>query len=287
MQRDRLQELLQHPERVHASDRDGLLAWREKYPFAGAIAMLLARASSMGGHIDQEQDLLRAAAHGTFRQPLFDLILRMRIQEEAAAVEAWIESTELDLEQQADEMPAAAESEGGTLDPEVPLEREALIAAIGRTIESEVDNWETEVAEIEDFDRVRNAVASPFALWLSARAQAVGFGETLPNKVSPLAAPEGMDSRALIDRFITLQPKMGKLREVASSVEDWANESILEDPTLVTETMARIYAQQGKLNKARKAYRQLALKYPAKSIYFASQLKKLEATVSGSSDSNE
>jgi hypothetical protein len=49
----------------------------------------------------------------------------------------------------------------------------------------------------------------------------------------------------------------------------------MEDPSLVTETMARLYAKQGQIGKARKAYKLLAMKNPAKSTYFAAQLKKL------------
>ena len=50
---------------------------------------------------------------------------------------------------------------------------------------------------------------------------------------------------------------------------------LVEDPSLVTETMAKLYAQQGQMGRARKAYKLLALKYPEKSVYFAAQLKKL------------
>jgi hypothetical protein len=39
--------------------------------------------------------------------------------------------------------------------------------------------------------------------------------------------------------------------------------------------MAKLYAQQGQIGRARKAYKLLALKYPEKSVYFAAQLKKL------------
>ena len=81
MQLQRLQELLQNPELISGEDRNGLIAWSEKYPYAAAISMLLARASSEGGHMNSEQDLLRAASHGTFRQPLFDLMLRTRMCE--------------------------------------------------------------------------------------------------------------------------------------------------------------------------------------------------------------
>lgn len=279
MQIQRLQELIQFPERVEASDREGLKAWSEKYPYAGAIAMLLARASAVGGHMEQEADLLKAATHGTYRQPLYDLLIKERLKAEAKAVEQWVEEIP-DAEEEATAENAAEEADPTLhLDPEAPMEREALIAAIGRTIEREVEPTATEttVQETQDMERIRAAASSPFAAWLAQRAAAVGFGEAgqgLPASTSS-AETEGLDANALIDRFIEQQPRIGKLREVKAPVEEWAKASVMEDPTLVTETMARIFAQQGQIGKARKAYRHLALTYPAKSTYFAAQLKKL------------
>jgi hypothetical protein len=230
MQRNRLQELLQHPDRVRASDREGLVVWSEKYPFAGGIAMLLARASAVGEHMDQEQDLLRAAAQGTFRQPLFDLILRTKLREEASAIDALIEEMPDEVVQNENEEQErlATSTSSGTLNPEEPLEREALISAIGRTIEAEVEDWSDERAEIAtpvsdvegDMGRLRGAVSSPFASWLSHRAAQVGFGESQQNK--PNLSLEASDTRGLIDRFIAAQPKIGKLRDVEAPVEDWA-----------------------------------------------------------------
>lgn len=277
MHLQRLQELIEFPERVEASDREGLKAWSEKHPYAGAIAMLLARASAVGGHMDQEADLLKAATHGTYRQPLYDLLIRERLIAEAKAVEQWVE----EMPEEAETVEAEVEAAGAEpqLDPEAPMEREALIAAIGRTIEREVEPTAAEptVQETHDMERIRAAASSPFAAWLAQRAAAVGFGEAgqgLPASGSS-AETEGLDANALIDRFIAQQPRIGKLREVEAPVEEWAKASVMEDPTLVTETMARIFAQQGQIGKARKAYRHLALTYPAKSTYFAAQLKKL------------
>ena len=277
MHLQRLQELIEFPERVEASDREGLKAWSEKHPYAGAIAMLLARASAVGGHMDQEVDLLKAATHGTYRQPLYDLLIRERLVAEAKAVEQWVE----EMPEEAETVEAEVEAAGAEphLDPEAPMEREALIAAIGRTIEREVEPTAAEPTDQEthDMERIRAAASSPFAAWLAQRAAAVGFGEAgqgLPASGSS-AETEGLDANALIDRFIEQQPRIGKLREVEAPVEEWAKASVMEDPTLVTETMARIFAQQGQIGKARKAYRHLALTYPAKSTYFAAQLKKL------------
>ena len=55
-----------------------------------------------------------------------------------------------------------------------------------------------------------------------------------------------------------------------------AKESLLENEHLVTETLARIYALQGSVNKAIRAYEILSLKYPQKSAYFASLIQKLK-----------
>ena len=86
MQLQRLQELIEFPDRVEPSDRDGLKAWSDKFPYAGAIAMLLARASAVGGHMEQEADLLKAATHVTYRRPLFDLLILKRLKAEAEVV---------------------------------------------------------------------------------------------------------------------------------------------------------------------------------------------------------
>ena len=177
MHLQRLQELIEFPERVEASDREGLKAWSEKHPYAGAIAMLLARASAVGGHMDQEADLLKAATHGTYRQPLYDLLIRERLVAEAKAVEQWVD----EMPEEAEAVEAEVEAAGAEphLDPEAPMEREALIAAIGRTIEREVEPTAAEPTDQEthDMERIRAAASSPFAAWLAQRAAAVGFGE--------------------------------------------------------------------------------------------------------------
>jgi hypothetical protein len=82
--------------------------------------------------------------------------------------------------------------------------------------------------------------------------------------------------RDLIDRFIHTEPQIarGKAGEYASG--NLAKDSLEEDFSIVTETMAILFAKQGKLDKARKAFRKLMEQHPEKSIYFAAQLKNLE-----------
>lgn len=52
--------------------------------------------------------------------------------------------------------------------------------------------------------------------------------------------------------------------------------SLADDDELVTETLAMIYFNQRKYDRAIEAFRKLSLKYPEKSIYFASQIEEIE-----------
>ena len=85
-------------------------------------------------------------------------------------------------------------------------------------------------------------------------------------------ARDMMCCRLIEKRVMCALYPMGRHR---SAVKELAKESLVEDTSLITETMARIYAAQGQLGRARRAYKLLALKYPEKSVYFAAQSKQL------------
>ena len=58
-----------------------------------------------------------------------------------------------------------------------------------------------------------------------------------------------------------------------------ARQSVIEDGIFITETLAKIYVQQGNLPKAIKAYQTLSLKYPKKKLFFAAQIKSLQKII--------
>ena len=83
---------------------------------------------------------------------------------------------------------------------------------------------------------------------------------------------------ALIDKIIENSPGQIKIKDDQKfySPEQNAKESLLENEHLVSETLAKIYALQGSVNKAVRAYEILSLKFPQKSAYFASLIQKLK-----------
>lgn len=85
-------------------------------------------------------------------------------------------------------------------------------------------------------------------------------------------------NKAIIDKIIETNPGLIRNKEEPKffAPDLKAKESLLENEHLVTETLARIYALQGSVNKAVRAYEILSLKYPQKSAYFASLIQKLK-----------
>ncbi|MEC8758270.1 MAG: hypothetical protein VXX70_01870, partial [Bacteroidota bacterium] len=125
---------------------------------------------------------------------------------------------------------------------------------------------------------VESAIAGTPALRVEQAAEHVE--EVLSSDAVPSGGePQGrLDQQAaLIDLFIRNEPVISPIQPDVErpAIKELAKESLVEDTSLITETMARIYAAQGQLGRARRAYKLLALKYPEKSVYFAAQSKTL------------
>lgn len=109
----------------------------------------------------------------------------------------------------------------------------------------------------------------------------------LPQPVFVKHPDENHDNRQalidqLIEKFSKDAPKIVYSPETHDAEANYGEESLEEDPNIVSETLAMIYAEQGCLDKAVRMYEILKLHFPEKSCYFAAQIEKLQK---GSSDS--
>jgi hypothetical protein len=85
-----------------------------------------------------------------------------------------------------------------------------------------------------------------------------------------------LSQSALIDKFITANPRIEPAREKRDIPEEDRSASVFGEGGFVTETLAKIYIGQGYYSKAIDIFEKLCLKYPEKSSYFATQIQKIK-----------
>ncbi len=94
-----------------------------------------------------------------------------------------------------------------------------------------------------------------------------------PAETIPFQIPKKTDP--IIERFIREEPQIKPPPADKINLENKARKSAEDQLTLVTETLANIYVEQGLYPKAIAIYKKLSLKYPEKSTYFAARITEL------------
>ncbi len=99
--------------------------------------------------------------------------------------------------------------------------------------------------------------------------------ENLISKETIALEEEKKKKTELIDKFIESSPKISPLRQ-EDVIKTYAEQSDAATSYLMTETLARVYLEQKKYQKAIKAYEILILKYPEKSSFFADRISDIK-----------
>ncbi|MGK6350252.1 hypothetical protein [Parapedobacter sp. DT-150] len=109
---------------------------------------------------------------------------------------------------------------------------------------------------------------------LQSPEEKLSIGDATNTNTISFQIPKKIDP--IIERFIREEPQIKPPSVDKIDSENKARKSAEDQLTLVTETLAKIYAEQGLYPKAIAVYQKLSLKYPEKSAYFAAQIAELE-----------
>ncbi len=81
--------------------------------------------------------------------------------------------------------------------------------------------------------------------------------------------------QSIIDRFLEAEPRIQPARAAVPEGE-LAQESVEDNPELISETLAEVLLKQGKKESAIVIYKKLSLMFPEKSSYFAKKLERIQ-----------
>jgi hypothetical protein len=152
------------------------------------------------------------------------------------------------------------------------ISQESFKTPIKKVLEQIKDTTE-EVLELGKPLEFDTSETHSFSEWLKlAKAKPIER-EPAQQKAEPLKPLE--KTNKIVD-FIAKTVKKEKPKKEFFSPTAMAQQSMEENNSLMTETLAKVYLEQGHYKKAILAYEILSLKYPQKSGLFADQIKAIK-----------
>ena len=252
-------KILIQPNQIKKDQIGGLKTIIEEYPFFQVAHFLHLKALKARHSFKYNDYLKKTAAYTTDRSVLFDSITSDDLDIHPAPADLIIAQGEKKEEQQVADSGTTEKTIEEDTSPEETL-------GIGRPLKFKSDEsysfreW-LQLSSFEPIDRTESATAPK---------------ESEPNTENKSQA-KGNEEMDLIDKFIASSPKINP--SLYDSYADAAMDSVQENESLMTETLAHVYVEQKKYQKAITAFTILSLKYPEKSSFFAHQIgaiKKLQ-----------
>ncbi len=236
MDANTLTRLLEHPESIDIQDVSMLETLVKEYPYFSVAQVLLAVGMMRENHEKAQQQLQKAAAMAPNRNVLRKLCTQLPDEYVPQPVENEVIPEKTILIPEIDL--------GGT--PE-DLNREmALLEEKKKSLDELKAIIENKIAELEK------------------------------QKKTTKKTEKKLSKAEIIDKFIAENPSISRPKQEFFNPISAAQESVIDQENIVSETLAMIYEKQGYYEKAISIYEKLKLKYPEKSIIFAGQIKTLK-----------
>lgn len=240
--------LVEHPEIIDNQDVDDLEVMLVRYPYFTVGQSLLAVGMYRNGHAKSNQQLRLASSMSPDRNALRRLCTQLP--------DEFVEETEAvhDETVEIQEKPSEVIPEKTFVIPEIDLGKDteelnkefAVLEEKKKTLDELMAIIENKIAELER------------------------------EKLKPKKEEKKLTKSEIIDKFIAENPSISRPKQEFFNPISAAQDSVVDQENIVSETLAMIYARQGYFEKAISIYEKLILKNPEKSIYFAGQINELK-----------
>ena len=258
MDRERFSQLLLEPSKVTNSDIKALNEYRKKYPYFQSLYVVVARALKERNHPKTNAFISKAAIYSANRTYLKTLM------EDEKVFSRILKTPKNEAEQ------ALAYTK--SVD-DLPPPKKAEASEIKEPQENDGPFEPREISQIEKDLKEINATKERIEALLASSPIKVAHAS---NKKKS----RNKEQVKIIEKFIETEPQMDRQKlaeyEDDNKQEDLSLSALRQDEEFETETLAKIYLQQGKKKRAKKIYENLRLKFPEKSSYFADQIQKLK-----------
>jgi hypothetical protein len=211
--------------------------------------------------------------------PTEDVNAGLRSREELVAeIEARLRELEIITREQVSTMEAEQTADKVDTAPLPADEPEDILTGVDDEAPLPADQPETVVRGEEDAQTELQPASE-------AEPEAEHLLELLPDdtftgKESAEESVRALTPADLIDRFISISPTIERMTPGEDQpVRDLSEPGDEEEATFITETLAKIYVNQGYYTKAINIYQKLSLQYPEKSAYFAGRIEKIEELI--------
>ena len=240
--------LVEHPEIIDNQDVEDLEVMLVRYPYFTVGQTLLAVGMYRNGHAKSNQQLRLASSMSPDRNALRRLCTQLP--------DEFVEETEAvhDETVEIQEKPSEVIPEKTFVIPEIDLGKDteelnrefAVLEEKKKTLDELMAIIENKIAELER------------------------------EKLKPKKEEKKLTKSEIIDKFIAENPSISRPKQEFFNPISAAQDSVVDQENIVSETLAMIYARQGYFEKAISIYEKLILKNPEKSIYFAGQINELK-----------
>lgn len=275
-------QYIENPSLLNNSSEAALMELCKKYPFTSTLQLLYTKNLQNTEHISLDEQLKIAAAYSTDRKTLYSLLQNKKQQRISTISDSTIASESqthvedkknYSLAQNTETTVTEKENKENEKKQPIPqtkeldfLEEQYLQEAlINSAYAIEETNSETENQDNPTNSEIDVTTQLSFFDWLHTIES---------GKLTETKKHSNVD--LVINQLENIEFTEPHHKAVFFKPSEMAKKSVTENDELITETLAHIYFLQGNYQKALNAYKKLSLKYPEKSIYFATQIKEIE-----------